>query len=148
MLNSRWTQLLSFFRLVFLLCVYVCLYRDVSFTAEAGTKVGICGRSGAGKSSLLAALFRTVEPCSGRLFIDGIDVLKLPLRVLRTKLAIVPQDPVLFKGTIRSNLDPFSQVSIPCLCVSIYVRIAVHMYARTCMRAFICEHSVQLYINE
>jgi ABC-type multidrug transport system fused ATPase/permease subunit len=59
----------------------------------------------------LAALFRTVEPCSGRLLIDGIDVLTLPLKLLRSRLAIVPQDPVLFKGTIKSNLDPFDQVS-------------------------------------
>jgi ABC-type multidrug transport system fused ATPase/permease subunit len=85
-------------------------YRDVSFVVEAGKKVGICGRSGAGKSSLLAALFRTVEPYSGRLLIDGVDILKLPLRTLRSRLAIVPQDPVLFKGTIKSNLDPFDQV--------------------------------------
>ena len=83
--------------------------KGVSFTAEAGTKVGICGRSGAGKSSLLAALFRTVEPYEGHLWIDGVDVLLLPLQVLRSRLAIVPQDPVLFKGSIRSNLDPFSQ---------------------------------------
>ena len=83
----------------------------VSFTAEAGSKVGICGRSGAGKSSLLAALFRTVEPYEGHLWIDGIDVLTLPLQLLRSKLSIVPQDPFLFKGSIRSNLDPFSQCS-------------------------------------
>jgi ABC-type multidrug transport system fused ATPase/permease subunit len=83
--------------------------KGVSFTAKAGTKVGICGRSGAGKSSLLAALFRTVEPYEGRLLIDGVDVLLLPLQVLRSRLAIVPQDPILFKGSIRSNLDPFSQ---------------------------------------
>ena len=85
--------------------------QKVSFTAEAGSKVGICGRSGAGKSSLLAALFRTVEPYEGHLWIDGIDVLTLPLQLLRSKLSIVPQDPFLFKGSIRSNLDPFSQCS-------------------------------------
>ena len=67
--------------------------------------------SGAGKSSLLVALFRVVEPLSGSIMIDGINILKLPLRLLRSRLAIVPQDPVLFKGSVRSNLDPFSEKS-------------------------------------
>lgn len=74
-------------------------------------KVGVVGRSGAGKSSLLTALFRTVEPSAGRLFIDGVDVLQVGLGELRSILAIVPQEPVLFKGTVRSNLDPFSEHS-------------------------------------
>jgi ABC-type branched-subunit amino acid transport system ATPase component len=67
------------------------------------------GRSGAGKSSLLAALFRTVEPEGGRLVIDGVDVLGLPLQLLRSRLAIVPQDPVLFKvGALPTHPAPIS----------------------------------------
>ena len=69
----------------------------LSLPFPAGAKLGVVGRSGAGKSSLLAALFRTVEPEGGRLVIDGVDVLGLPLQLLRSRLAIVPQDPVLFK---------------------------------------------------
>jgi ABC-type multidrug transport system fused ATPase/permease subunit len=80
--------------------------RGVSFSCPAKKKVGVVGRTGAGKSSLLAALFRTCEPSSGRICIDGQNILELPLQRLREAIAIVPQDPVLFCGTIRFNLDP------------------------------------------
>jgi ABC-type multidrug transport system fused ATPase/permease subunit len=83
--------------------------RSVSFSIEAGQKVGIVGRSGAGKSSCIAALFRMQEPRSGSLAIDGVEVLNLPLQLLRSRIAIVPQDPILFGGSVRSNLDPFHQ---------------------------------------
>ncbi len=65
--------------------------RDVSFTIPGKSKVGVVGRTGAGKSSLVAALFRIVEPYSGRLLIDGVNVLDLPLHDLRQNIAIVPQ---------------------------------------------------------
>ncbi|KAJ3117850.1 hypothetical protein HDU96_005227 [Phlyctochytrium bullatum] len=78
----------------------------VTFTVQPGERVGIVGRSGSGKSSLLAALFRLVEPVSGTIAVDGKDIRSLGLHTLRTRMAIVNQDPVVFHGTIRSNLDP------------------------------------------
>lgn len=80
-----------------------------NFTAhiKPGEKVGICGRTGAGKSSIMVSLYRLAELESGYISIDGIDIKNLGLYNLRSKLSIIPQDPVLFRGTIRSNLDPF-----------------------------------------
>ncbi|XP_076642871.1 ATP-binding cassette sub-family C member 5-like isoform X2 [Halictus rubicundus] len=85
------------------------ILNSISFVVNAGEHVGIVGRTGAGKSSLIVALFRLVEISSGKIKIDGMDIAKMNLDVLRSKLAIIPQDPVLFSGTIRSNLDPFKQ---------------------------------------
>ncbi|XP_076278986.1 ATP-binding cassette sub-family C member 5-like isoform X3 [Lasioglossum baleicum] len=85
------------------------ILNNISFVTNAGEHVGIVGRTGAGKSSLIVALFRLVEISSGKIKIDGIDIAKVNLDILRSKLAIIPQDPVLFSGTIRSNLDPFKQ---------------------------------------
>ncbi|CAJ1412328.1 unnamed protein product, partial [Effrenium voratum] len=84
--------------------------KDVSFSIAAGTRVGVCGRSGAGKSSIISVLFRVVEPCSGRILIDGSNIASMGLHTLRRTLAIIPQDPVIFSGTLRSNLDPFGQI--------------------------------------
>jgi ATP-binding cassette, subfamily C (CFTR/MRP), member 1 len=72
-------------------------------------KVGIVGRTGAGKSSLTLGLFRIIEAAAGSIHIDGIDIAKLGLHALRSRLTIIPQDPVLFSGTLRINLDPFEQ---------------------------------------
>ncbi|PPD68207.1 hypothetical protein GOBAR_DD34916 [Gossypium barbadense] len=81
----------------------------LSFTISPSDKVGIVGRTGAGKSSMLNALFRIVELERGRILIDGCDIAKFGLMDLRKVLGIIPQAPVLFSGTVRFNLDPFSE---------------------------------------
>ncbi|XP_017108725.1 multidrug resistance-associated protein 1 isoform X7 [Drosophila bipectinata] len=81
--------------------------RGVSFNIKGGEKVGIVGRTGAGKSSLTLALFRIIESAGGRIAIDGVDIATMGLHMLRSRLTIIPQDPVLFSGSLRINLDPF-----------------------------------------
>jgi ABC-type multidrug transport system fused ATPase/permease subunit len=85
--------------------------RGVSMDVSAGEKVVICGRTGAGKSSLMIALFRICEYESGTVLIDDVDLQRVKLRDLRRSLAIIPQDPVLFSGSLRDNLDPFGDFS-------------------------------------
>lgn len=81
--------------------------KGLTFTANRNERIGVVGRTGAGKSSLTLALFRFLEARSGSIYVDGIDISKIRLHDLRSRLAIIPQDPVLFSGTVRSNLDPF-----------------------------------------
>ena len=83
--------------------------KSISFNVNDGEKVGIVGRTGAGKSSLTLALFRIIESVSGRIVIDNIDISKIGLKDLRSQISIIPQDPVLFTGTVRFNLDPYEE---------------------------------------
>ncbi|KAE8605948.1 hypothetical protein XENTR_v10010526 [Xenopus tropicalis] len=80
--------------------------KHVNAHITPGQKIGICGRTGSGKSSFSLAFFRMVDTFQGRIIIDGIDIAKLPLQTLRSRLSIILQDPILFSGTIRFNLDP------------------------------------------
>ena len=85
--------------------------QGLDLSLRAGEKVGLVGRTGAGKSSILVCLYRIVELSAGRITIDGRDIAHVPLRVLRARLSIIPQDPVLFTGSLRHNLDPFDERS-------------------------------------
>ncbi|XP_042224815.1 multidrug resistance-associated protein 1-like isoform X3 [Homarus americanus] len=81
--------------------------KDISFHINGGEKIGIAGRTGAGKSSLTLGLFRVIEAAGGNITIDGVNISDIGLHDLRGRLTIIPQDPVLFSGTLRMNLDPF-----------------------------------------
>jgi ABC-type multidrug transport system fused ATPase/permease subunit len=83
--------------------------RGATFSIRAGEHIGVVGRTGSGKSTVMQALFRLVEPCGGSVTVDGIDTGAIPLSTLRSRMTIIPQDPMLFKGTVRSNLDPLGE---------------------------------------
>ncbi|ORX93279.1 P-loop containing nucleoside triphosphate hydrolase protein [Basidiobolus meristosporus CBS 931.73] len=83
--------------------------KGVNFTVKAGERVGIVGRTGAGKSSVTLALFRLIEAAEGTITIDGLDISTLGLRELRSRLTIIPQDPFLLAATVRENLDPYNR---------------------------------------
>lgn len=82
------------------------ILRNISVTFAPGEKVGICGRTGSGKSSLVMGLFKMVPISEGKIFVDNVDISLVPYDVLRSRLSIIPQEPVLFSGTVRQNLDP------------------------------------------
>ncbi|XP_031253354.1 ABC transporter C family member 3-like [Pistacia vera] len=83
--------------------------RGLTCTFPGGMKTGIVGRTGSGKSTLIQTLFRIVEPAAGQVMIDGINISSIGLHDLRSRLSIIPQDPTMFEGTVRSNLDPLEE---------------------------------------
>ncbi|KAK9702811.1 Multidrug resistance-associated protein 5 [Basidiobolus ranarum] len=87
----------------------VAVLKNVSFKIHAKEKVGVVGRTGSGKSTLLVSLLRIVEAAEGKVLVDGLDISTIGLSDLRNKIDVIPQEPVLFVGTIRSNLDPFDR---------------------------------------
>ncbi|RKO83159.1 multidrug resistance-associated protein 5-like protein, partial [Blyttiomyces helicus] len=88
----------------------VAVLKSVSFNILPGEKIAIVGRSGSGKTTLLVSLLRIAEPAEGDIMIDGVDIGSIGLADLRSRIAIIPQEPVMLSGTIRSNLDPFGSV--------------------------------------
>jgi ABC-type multidrug transport system fused ATPase/permease subunit len=85
--------------------------KGISFSIREGEKIGVVGRTGAGKSSLIVALYRLAEISEGSIYVDSVDCSTVSLNTLRSSMAIIPQEPVMFGGTLRSNLDPFNQHS-------------------------------------
>ncbi|KAF7825939.1 ABC transporter C family member 3 [Senna tora] len=85
--------------------------RGITCKFHGGLKTGIVGRTGSGKSTLIQTLFRMIEPCAGKIVIDGINISSIGLHDLRNRLSIIPQDPTMFEGTVRSNLDPLQEYS-------------------------------------
>lgn len=83
--------------------------KGITCTFKGGHRVGVVGRTGSGKTTLISALFRLVEPSGGRILIDGLDITTIGLRDLRSRLGIIPQEPTLFRGTVRSNMDPLGE---------------------------------------
>lgn len=84
--------------------------KGINLDVKKGEKLAICGRTGAGKSSLTLGLFRLIEAAGGQILIDGIDIKTLALQTLRSRITIIPQDPVIFTGSVRFNLDPTGSI--------------------------------------
>jgi ABC-type multidrug transport system fused ATPase/permease subunit len=87
------------------------ILKDLSFTIKGCERIGIVGRTGSGKSTLCLSLLRILEAHSGRIVIDGQDIAELGLQKLRSAITIIPQDPTLFEGSLKFNLDPYEKVS-------------------------------------
>ncbi|KDO28325.1 hypothetical protein SPRG_06375 [Saprolegnia parasitica CBS 223.65] len=118
----------------------------VSFSIRAREKVGVVGRTGAGKSSLVVALLRLVEVEGGHIAIDGVDLRTLGLHDVRDRIAIIPQDPILFSGSVRSNLDPFDRFDDDALWTSLK---RAHLDTKvTSLDAIVDERGVNFSVGE
>lgn len=84
---------------------------DLSFKVQAGEKVGVVGRTGAGKSTIAISISRIVELFKGSILLDGLDISHVPLAELRSRITVIPQDPTMFTGTLRFNIDPENKVT-------------------------------------
>ncbi|KAF8666092.1 hypothetical protein HU200_053802 [Digitaria exilis] len=89
------------------------ILKGITVSVKSGEKIGVVGRTGSGKTTFVQALFRIVEPAEGSIIIDGVDICTLGLHDLRSRFGVIPQEPVLFEGTVRSNIDPTGQYSEP-----------------------------------
>lgn len=87
------------------------ILKGITLSIHGGEKIGVVGRTGSGKSTLIQVFFRLVEPSGGTIIIDDLDICMLGLHDLRSRFGIIPQEPVLFEGTVRSNIDPIGQYS-------------------------------------
>jgi ATP-binding cassette subfamily C (CFTR/MRP) protein 1 len=104
--------------------------KGLNLTIPPGSKIGVVGRTGAGKSTLMIALMRIVDVTEGTIKIDGTDISEIGLARLRRTLAVIPQDPVLFSGSVRSNLDPFHEYEDDAL-LDILDRVGLYARSRT-----------------
>ena len=84
------------------------ILKNINFCINSNEKVGVVGRTGSGKSTICLCLFRILEPLTGTIYIDDVDITKIGLDILRKSMTIIPQDPCLFEGTLKYNIDPFN----------------------------------------
>ena len=121
----------------------------LSLSVRGGEKVGWCGRTGAGKSSVMVALLRMVELSGGKVFIDSVDIASVALATLRSRVSIIPQDPVLFSGTIRENLQPDASVDDATLWQVLGdVHLADRLRGEGQLDAVVAEHGTNFSVGE